>query len=337
MIQGEVLKKYAPSYGKDAFFCQLLDDGLGTIKAMVHESHYAKFDVGDTIEVAAFSRGDWLRVREATGLTVIRLATPEIKYLKVKLDYVSDPKLIGEDFWYLAKVLDDWFRIPYTVASKYWLGDRGASQEAFQVSYYELLEVAETADSREIHRAWRRVARKYHPDLFPVEERVSQGEIMARVNAAHDCLMDAGERGRYDAQLIAPSRDQKVKAWPGRGFGTLHCWAEVRGDAYLVIKIISWANQEFDFAGSLAMAELHWSPKGLWLTVDVGGSVGVYQATEPLLVPWEHLPMNDSSEYGRLGHVRYRIQAIQSGRWDWKNKVVVRRLRVREATFEWPF
>lgn len=332
-VQAEILKKYAPKFGKDVFFCQLLESNGHVIKAMIHESHYAKFDVGDVIGVDGYIKGSWLKVRVATNLGVISRATPEVKDLKVELDYVSDPKLIGEDFWYLAKVGDDWFRIPYSVASKYWLGDQEAVHDAFQGSYYELLGADDKASNWEIHRAWRRAALKHHPDRFPPEQRVYQTQVMMRVNAAHDCLMDDNERVCYDAQLAVPDQDQTVKAWPGRGFGTLHCMAETRGDSFLVTHIWSWSNQEFDFAGVIAMKELRWSAKGLLLR---GNIVGVYQADEPLLIPWEHLPTQDWSRYDVSGHVHYRIQAIRTGYWNWETKEVIRQLRVREAEFKWP-
>lgn len=330
-FQGEVVKKYAPGFGKDAFFCQ-----LGTVKAMIHESHYAKFDVGDVIGVDAYVKGSWLKVRETTDLAVIRRAVPGIKDLKVSLGYVSDPKLIGEEFWYLAKVGDHWFRIPYNVASKYWLGNQGATDDVFRGSYYELLDVDVEAGCKEIHRAWRQAARLHHPDLFPPEKRAYQSQVMARVNAAHDCLMDDGERARYDAQLLAPKQqDQSVKAWPGRGFGTLRCLAEVRGDSFLVTKIISWANQELEFTGSVPVRDLRQTATGL--RFNVASPVNeVYAASERVIVGWEHLPTRDWGRYDVPGDVRYHIQAIQSGYWDWENKQVVKKLRVREATFEWP-
>lgn len=336
-VRGEVLKKYAPKYEADTFFCQLWTDDWQTIKAMVHESHYAKFDVGDVIGVDAYIKGSWLKVRETTELGVVKRATPEVKDLRVAFGYVSDPKLIGEDFWYLAKVGNNWFRIPYSVASKYWLGDQSSEYSAFQGSYYELLGVDAKATSQEIHRAWRGIALKYHPDLFPPEQREYQTQIMMRVNAAHDCLMDDDERVRYDAQLAQPQAvEQKVKAWPGRGFGILRCLAEVRGDSFLVTKIMSWANREFNLVGNVVMGDLRWTSKGLMLDVKFSTVIGSYQATEPLLIAWEHLPTRDWASYDVPGHVRYRIQAIRTGYWDWENKQVVRGLRVREAEFEWP-
>ena len=334
-VQGEVVKKYAPKYANDTFFCQLLESNGHAIKAMVHESHYAKFDVGDTIGVDAYIKGSWLKVREATDLSVIERAMPEVKDLKVGLGYVSDPKLIGEDFWYLAKVGDSWFRIPYSVASKYWLGDQNSMYHAFQSSYYALLDVGFNADNKEIHQAWKYAARQHHPDLFPPEQRVYQGQVMTRINAAHDCLMDDGERARYDAQLAAPQTvDQAIKAWPGRGFGTLRCLAEVRGDSFLVTKIISWATQEVEFEGSIAVRDLRRVATGL--RFDVTSVNGVYAVGERVVVGWEHLPTQDWGNYDISGNVWYHIQAIRSGHWDWENKRVVRALRVREATFEWP-
>ena len=63
--------------------------------------------------------------------------------------------------------------------------------------YYSLLGVRKDADDKEIRRAFRRLARKYHPDLNSTD---SQAEAhFKQINEAYEVLSDADSRGKYDA------------------------------------------------------------------------------------------------------------------------------------------
>src|SRR5271156_388874 len=62
--------------------------------------------------------------------------------------------------------------------------------------YYELLGVARKAPQKEIRQAYRRLARKYHPDLNPGDK--SAEEKFKQVQEAYDVLSDAKKRQAYD-------------------------------------------------------------------------------------------------------------------------------------------
>lgn len=64
-------------------------------------------------------------------------------------------------------------------------------------SLYELLGVAEEADTGQIKRAYRRLARRLHPDVNPGKRA---DEAMSVVNEAYHVLGDTGRRATYDAQ-----------------------------------------------------------------------------------------------------------------------------------------
>lgn len=64
-----------------------------------------------------------------------------------------------------------------------------------EINYYELLGVAQDADPREIKRAYRSLARKYHPDTG---ESGGQDHLFALVNTAFSVLSDATRRAAYD-------------------------------------------------------------------------------------------------------------------------------------------
>lgn len=65
--------------------------------------------------------------------------------------------------------------------------------------YYEVLGVPRTATADEIKRAYRRLARKHHPDLQPSAERASAGERFKELNEANEVLSDPDKRAKYDA------------------------------------------------------------------------------------------------------------------------------------------
>lgn len=62
--------------------------------------------------------------------------------------------------------------------------------------FYEILGVARTASEKEIRSAYRKLARKLHPDVNP-NDKGSEARFK-EVNAAYDVLQDADKRKKYD-------------------------------------------------------------------------------------------------------------------------------------------
>ncbi len=63
--------------------------------------------------------------------------------------------------------------------------------------YYDVLGVAKSASGDDIKKAYRKLARKYHPDVNPGDK--SAEEKFKELNEAYEVLSDAGKRKRYDA------------------------------------------------------------------------------------------------------------------------------------------
>jgi molecular chaperone DnaJ len=61
--------------------------------------------------------------------------------------------------------------------------------------YYEILGIPRTADEKEINKAYRTLARKYHPDVCKEE---GAEERFKRINEAYSVLSDAQKRAQYD-------------------------------------------------------------------------------------------------------------------------------------------
>ena len=73
--------------------------------------------------------------------------------------------------------------------------------------YYELLGVSKDASNKEIQRAFRRLARKYHPDVNPGDTK-GAGKFK-EINEAYQTLSDPETRQGYD---------QNGQGWPPEGF-----------------------------------------------------------------------------------------------------------------------
>ena len=78
--------------------------------------------------------------------------------------------------------------------------------------YYQILGVARDASKEEIKKAYRRLARKYHPD---VSKEAGAEEKFKEANEAHDVLSDAEKRAAYDQLGTSYRPGQDFRPPPG--------------------------------------------------------------------------------------------------------------------------
>jgi curved DNA-binding protein len=64
--------------------------------------------------------------------------------------------------------------------------------------YYETLGVPKTAGEDEIKSAFRKLARKYHPDVAKAKDKASAEEKFKQINEAYEVLSDPEKRKKYD-------------------------------------------------------------------------------------------------------------------------------------------
>src|SRR6516162_3701144 len=65
-----------------------------------------------------------------------------------------------------------------------------------ETDYYELLGVSRKASAKDIRAAFRKLARKYHPDLNPGDKAAE--EKFKQLQEAYDVLSDSKKRQMYD-------------------------------------------------------------------------------------------------------------------------------------------
>ena len=82
--------------------------------------------------------------------------------------------------------------------------------------YYETLGVSKTASDDEIKSAFRKLARKYHPDVAKAKDKATAEEKFKQINEAYEVLSDPEKRKKYDqlgANWNQPGGFQPPPGW----------------------------------------------------------------------------------------------------------------------------
>src|SRR3954471_18692966 len=91
--------------------------------------------------------------------------------------------------------------------------------------YYQLLGVSRKAEEKEIKAAYRKLARKYHPDVNP-NDKTAEAKFK-EISEAYDVVGDEDKRKLYDQYGSNWEHAQHLSGQPGAGgeeadFGGFH-------------------------------------------------------------------------------------------------------------------
>src|SRR3974390_1763317 len=95
-----------------------------------------------------------------------------------------------------------------------------------QKDYYAALGVKKSASAEEIRKAFRKLARKYHPDVNPGDKAAE--EKFKQVSEANDVLSDPKKRkiydqlGYYSDNIDSAAAEAYARAGGGPGGGGFH-------------------------------------------------------------------------------------------------------------------
>lgn len=134
------------------------------------------------------------------------------------------------------------------------------------MDYYSILGVSRSASTEEIKKAYRKLARKYHPDLNPNDTEAEKR--FKEINAANEVLSDPDSRRKYDqygdqwkhADQIEEARRQQAAAGGGyQGGGeTFHGFGADEGQDLndVFASMFGGARSKMRFRGQDYQAEL---------------------------------------------------------------------------------
>ncbi|MCD6185957.1 MAG: DnaJ domain-containing protein, partial [Deltaproteobacteria bacterium] len=128
--------------------------------------------------------------------------------------------------------------------------------------YYKVLGVSKTASDAEIKKAYRKLARKWHPDINPGNKKAE--EKFKKISGAYDCLGDEKKRKLYDEfgedglnAGFNPDATRQYKQWKSAeqqkgGFsrdesGKYQSYEDIFGDLF------GFSTRESGFANSMVV------------------------------------------------------------------------------------
>jgi len=96
--------------------------------------------------------------------------------------------------------------------------------------YYKILGVNDDASQDEIKKTFRKLARKYHPDLNPGDK--TSEEKFKELNEAYAVIGDKEKRAQYDSAGTTYEQFGGAEGFRGYGGGEAYDFSDIFGDIF---------------------------------------------------------------------------------------------------------
>src|SRR5262245_33990768 len=84
------------------------------------------------------------------------------------------------------------------------------------MDFYVILGLERSASSADVKRAYRRLARKYHPDINPGDRAAER--VFRQISEAYATLVDPDRRRQYDSGAAPPAPSEPTLEFEGFDF-----------------------------------------------------------------------------------------------------------------------
>lgn len=126
---------------------------------------------------------------------------PQTKLLNVR--YIGTPKDRGNgEKSAFGHDGSDWSIVFPELVLKQWFEGNDATVDTTDLTLYGVLSLKRDCAGTDIKTAWRRMAKRYHPDVNKDDDAP---QMMQRINEAYEVLNNPMKRKKYDAGLVLVS------------------------------------------------------------------------------------------------------------------------------------
>lgn len=237
---------YAIKFGYDSALLKKLKDAVPESERTWHKGRkvwlISPEEIDKAIEAIKSHTGQVITLPEA------KPTIPEVIEKSFLLEYLGATKDRGKRTSAYGSVNGEWSaEFPEDVLKAFFEGREADQKPDGLQTLYQALCVFESVTPEEIGKAYKRLARQWHPDVCKEE---NAHEMFIKINDAYKVLIDPEQRKRYDAGLYFERQgyDQQARVTTRHQYGyraPLRCGqvtarGTVRLMRFVVSEILNW-------------------------------------------------------------------------------------------------